>query len=170
MTRQEIYQKIVRIADELGDIHFADRMLNSVKTNDRETFDRLIDRLKRYKSEAYNEIVELGNTVNTLINTHNEYMCIIFSDKGKTDKGIYEFDVNRYDSLTLFIISALGKFEVGDLFESWGSSNSSFAFAEDIALYSKYLSDFVLKRNYAKMYKNYTDLYDFISDILKGRY
>ena len=54
----EIYKKIIRIVSEFKDIHFADRMLNSVKTNDRETFNRLIDRLKRYKGEAYNEIVE----------------------------------------------------------------------------------------------------------------
>ena len=168
MTRQEIYHKIVRIADELEDIHFAERLFSAVENQDKQEFEKLVDFLKRYKSKADNQIVELGNTVNTLINTYNK--CTIFSDKEKKDKGIYKFDVNLYDSLTLFIISILGKFEVGDLFENWGSSNSSFAFAEDIARYNRYLSSFVLNCNYAKFYKKYSSLYDLILDILMGQY
>ena len=170
MTREEIYKKIVRIADELSDVHFASRMIYSVKANDRVTFERLIDRLKRYKGKAYNEIIEIGNTINTLVKSDGKRECVIFSDKGNTREGINKFDVNQYDCLTLFIISLLGNFEVVNLFENWGSSDSSFAFAEDVAYYSKYLSNFVFRCKYAKFYKKYSTLYEFIQDILEGQY
>lgn len=172
MTRQEIYQKIVRIADELEDVNFSKRLFDAVQNRDKETFNRLIELLKRYKSRAYNDIIELGNRINILMNTHNKSNFVIFSDKEKTNKGINFFDVNKYDSLTLFTISLLGKFEIGDLFENWGSSNSSFAFAEDIARYGfEHLSSFVIDYcNYYEFYKNYSNLYDFILDILNGRY
>lgn len=170
MTREEIYKKIVRVVYELSDIHFASRLINSVKSNDRETFDRLIDRLKKYKGKAYNEIIEIGNIINTLEKSDGKCECVIFSDKGNTREGINKFDVNQYDCLTLFIISLLGNFEVGNLFENWRSSDSSFAFAEDVAYYSKYLSNFVFHCRYAKFYKKYSTLYEFIQDILEGQY
>lgn len=170
MTREEIYKKIVRVVYELSDIHFASRLIYSVKSNDGETFDRLIDRLKKYKGKEYNEIIEIGNIINTLEKSDGKCECVIFSDKGNTREGINKFDVNQYDCLTLFIISLLGNFEVGNLFENWRSSDSSFAFAEDVAYYSKYLSNFVFHCRYAKFYKKYSTLYEFIQDILEGQY
>lgn len=169
MTRREVLEKVIRISNELSDIHFAKRMVEAAKTKDEETFNKLIDRMQKYKLNTYNEIIELGKTINELINSHNKSECLIFSDREKKEQGVVIFDANIYDSLSILIISFLGNFEVGNLFENWGCSDSTFVFIEHIACYKR-LSKFVVENNYHKFYKKYSNLYDFVVDIFDGKY
>lgn len=164
MTKQEIYEWVVRLTAELHATNFAREIFNAVDNEDSEKFDSTFKSIKQNDSGLYLKIVGFGKICNDLKREERG----IFGDSEDKKRRIFLFDVDKIDALSFFILTILTNIDDVDFFQDWNSQASK-AYLEAIEKtgYSK-LYKFIEDHSWSVEINEYSSLYELFIDIFKG--
>lgn len=166
MTKQEIYEWIVRLTAELHATNFAREIFNAVENEDSEKFDSTFKSIKQNDSGLYLKIFGFGKICNDLEREERG----IFGDAENKKRGIFLFDAHKIDALSFFALTILADIDDGDFFVNWDTQSSE-VYLEAIKEtgYLK-LHKFIEDHAWAVEITEYSSLYNFFSDIFKGKF
>ena len=166
MTKQEIYEWVVRLTAELHATNFAKEIFDAVKNEDSKKFDSTFKSIKQDDSDLYLKIVGFGKICNDLIPEKRE----IFGDLEDEENRIFLFEADKIDALSFFALAILGDIEDGDFFEDWDSQSFKvYLEAIEETGYLK-LHKFIETHYWKGEINEYSSLYKFFVDIFKGKF
>lgn len=166
MTKQEIYEWVVRLTAELHATNFAREIFNAVENEDSEKFDSTFKSIKQNDSGLYLKIFGFGKICNDLESEERG----IFGDAENKKRGIFLFDADKIDALSFFALTILADIDDMDFFENWGSQSSKvYLEAIEETGYLK-LHKFIENYSWKQKINEYSSLYKFFIDIFKGKF
>lgn len=146
MTRNEIYEQVVKLTAELAQTKVAEKIFSYADAGDAEKTQAAINLFPDEYPELYEKIVSFGKKFNELVYEEtSEYDVCIFGTKADEDDNRYVFDTKVIEPLSLYVLTIFGKFDDWALFIDWDSEENFFdalrevgyrAFSEFVACYS----------------------------------
>ena len=166
MTKQEIYEWVVRLTAELHATNFAEEIFKAVENEDSEKFDSTFKSIKQNDSGLYLKIVGFGKKYNDLELEERG----IFGEAEDKNGRIFLFDADKIDALSFVAFSILADIDDGDFFKEWNSQSSKvYLEAIEETGYLK-LHKFIENYSWKQKINEYSSLYKFFIDIFKGKF
>lgn len=166
MTKQEIYEWVVRLTAELHATNFAEEIFKAVENEDSKKFDSILKKIKQDNSGLYLKIVGFGKKYNDLELEERG----IFGEVEDKNGRIFLFDADKIDALSFVAFSILADIDDGDFFKEWNSQSSK-VYLEAIKK-TGYLNllKFIEVYTWCVEISVYSSLYEFLIDIFKGKF
>lgn len=163
MTKQEIYEQIVRLTAELKSINLAQRIFDAVETGNPEEVRSVFESFKKENSIMYRGLVKFGKEFNQL-------------ELEDTDKRIFVngiiFDENIIEALSLYTLTFFANINDYYLFDWTTESADRFVFAIKKAGYER-LSEFIREYSWIEWIgegkEEYPDIYNLLIAIFEGK-
>ena len=167
MTKQEVYEQLVRLTTELKSLNLAQRIFDAVETGNPEEVQSVFESFKKENSKMYLGLVKFGEEFNKL------ELDEVDTNKRLFVNGIL-FDENVIDALSLYILTFFAKIKDYYLFNWTTESADRFVLAIKKAGYEK-LSEFIREYSWLEWIgegrDEYPDIYicNLLIDIFKGK-
>lgn len=163
MTKQEIYEQIVRLTSELKSINLAQRIFDAVETCNPEEVQSVFESFKKENSIMYRGLVKFGKEFNQL-------------ELEDTDKRIFAngilFDENIIDALSLYTLTFFANINDYYLFNWTTESADRFVLAIKKTGYER-LSEFIREYSWIEWIgegtEEYPDIYNLLIAIFEGK-
>ena len=109
MTKQEIYEQIVRLTSELHDTNVVENIFITAKDGNLKKIEEILEDFKERNPDLYQKIISFGKEYNELIDSD----CLlgeIFEETG-VEEGETSFDAKQIDVLSFFIFMCLANID-----------------------------------------------------------
>lgn len=118
MTKQEIYEQIVRLTGELQFVNLADKIFDAVKTENPKNVENVFETFRNESFELHQRIVSFGKEYNELAarSASDANIFGIANDE-------FVFDPLKVDASNLYVLTFFGKIDEIYLF-SWGTESA----------------------------------------------
>lgn len=165
MTKQEIYEQLVRLTAELKSINLAQRIFDAVETGNPEEVQSVFESFKNENAKMYRGLVRFGEEFNKL----ELFDTRMFGDENDNE---ILFDENIIDALTLYTLTFFAKINDYYLFNWTTESAERFVVAIKKAGYES-LSEFIRDYSWIEWIgegtEEYPDIYNLLIAIFEGK-
>ena len=167
VTKQEIYEQIVRLTSELHATNVAEKFFGAAKEGDSKRVEEVFETFKKENLDFYLKVLNFGVAVRTI--SYGKPIDVFSSEEDK-ENGSYVFDNDTINAVTFYALMLLGGMDEFYLF-NWGTESSeNFVKAIEDAGYEK-LANFVDNwsvYDYVGSSEKYQTIYDCLVGIFEG--
>lgn len=112
MTRHEIHAKVIELTNEVYSTNVAQEIFAAAFTDEPSEVQKVFDSFEAENPELYQKLVDFGEEFNQ---AHEEgetgHECAVFHIEADEENGIFVFDTDEIDSLSLYALTFFAKID-----------------------------------------------------------
>lgn len=166
MTKQEIYEKIVRLTAELTVINIASKIFEAAKTGEPEEVETVFETFKKENSKLHQEIIDFGEKYNEINDCLDKE---IFAEL-RNCNGYWVFDPTKINAANFYLLTLIVGSDDSEFFRWTDGSADKYIEAIKEEGYEE-LSKFAnsdIWTDWVGENKEYLDIYRFLVGIFRG--